>query len=1114
MQPSAASDGSLSISCIKCKGHISDETQVFFYNQYANGVHFCVKPECISRKLDMPPDVNCFQDGAKVEFVKMQTDEDKNDDVQDGYGDEDVVMQSRKPLVMRLQPLAKRSNWAPYIVVCGNCEETLGNICPIGPKNDSLCCLTASALYVVNSAGRQIDTKGKWATLRPFLGPAVELRDILTFYGLDAMHISKFTSKPLALLRPTSELVKQMPLKELTLDKPRSYQIECYIQAALGSSIVYLPTGAGKTLVASMMAGLMHKLNPFKVVLFVVHRVSLAFQQAQYIKDQTGLDVFVACGIDTNEIFAMSYFIVGETVDDMPKNANLIDVPVIVVTAQVLINWIKMQQLRLEDCSLLMMDEVHNAVKAHPYVLVMKEFYGKVEPAYKPLFLGLTASPTSGQLVAMHLTLQELCHTCSARIYLPCIFWDDLMQTINRPKITFSVVDISDEMALMVRLVVRYCKYLIDRVKILLGIKSILLFPEEENMNAARGFIRALSDRAHQENSTDAMQLTLLMSQVFSATEIVSVLGPRHGRLYLSEVLNAAVHKRDTFFTEKDKDTTEQLLDAIRPLDSVSSKVTVLLEIMTEAGQEDPQATSRIIIFVQTKRTARQLFNLLRDNEAINERWLPAMFVGQSAGQVDGMSYVEEQAPTLMRFRLGQHRLLISTNVLQEGMDVPVCNRVILFDQSWSLTSFIQSRGRARAMDSVYNLICSKREKELYEALIKTETMMESTILRVMALSQTVSLPMSMLVLFKKQEADAQVHWQSRRETLLTISADKEASGPAHTSSARKIKAVSIRFYNLPASVYGVLLENILESVSLINMKFKRLESPCGLAFPNDGVLEMVCEVYATTPVSFGDFYKLFREALKTCDKHLYTLLSYRLLNVPRAPCNDLYLVLAEGMDVGNLLEPNKFVAAHSITKPVKFGISFTEGVIRVFYLAEDQRCFRLDVPFSCVDKFVLVDVGASRPKDASSLVSIVLPLSRAPLLFYAHTQDALDVKLSNMDRLAWERASPHEFADFIRVEEAAALKFDLFLRGMERDELMTVLQRMRGLDGIEEVVFGSVEVLKDHGMLSQAAIIESISYFSEDFDLVYSLHSLFTSCFPATSSRTTPRLFDILNTK
>lgn len=60
----------------------------------------------------------------------------------------------------------------------------------------------------------------------------------------------------------------------------------------------------------------------------------------------------------------------------------------------------------------------------------------------------------------------------------------------------------------------------------------------------------------------------------------------------------------------------------------------------------------------------------------------------------------DDQQDTLADFRSGQLDLVISTSVMEEGIDVPACNFVLCFDMPSNLKSFIQRRGRARQQQS------------------------------------------------------------------------------------------------------------------------------------------------------------------------------------------------------------------------------------------------------------------------------------------------------------------------------------------------------------------------------------------------------------------------------
>ena len=58
-------------------------------------------------------------------------------------------------------------------------------------------------------------------------------------------------------------------------------QVECFVEALRQNLIAVLPTGAGKTLIASMWLKRMKELNPEKLGLFVVDKIPLVKQQAK-----------------------------------------------------------------------------------------------------------------------------------------------------------------------------------------------------------------------------------------------------------------------------------------------------------------------------------------------------------------------------------------------------------------------------------------------------------------------------------------------------------------------------------------------------------------------------------------------------------------------------------------------------------------------------------------------------------------------------------------------------------------------------------------------------------------------------------------------------------------
>ena len=81
-----------------------------------------------------------------------------------------------------------------------------------------------------------------------------------------------------------------------------------------------------------------------------------------------------------------------------------------------------------------------------------------------------------------------------------------------------------------------------------------------------------------------------------------------------------------------------------------------------------------------------------------------AAFVGFSGRRhtLGDLADLKNQKGTLDDLRLGRKNLIVTTNALEEGIDVSACNVVICFDKPPNLKSFIQRRGRARRSESRY----------------------------------------------------------------------------------------------------------------------------------------------------------------------------------------------------------------------------------------------------------------------------------------------------------------------------------------------------------------------------------------------------------------------------
>lgn len=113
------------------------------------------------------------------------------------------------------------------------------------------------------------------------------------------------------------------------------------------------------------------------------------------------------------------------------------------------------------------------------------------------------------------------------------------------------------------------------------------------------------------------------------------------------------------------------------------------------------------LIFVRTRADVAVLSQLLSFH---SPAFAVSTFVGASSfsgrkNTIGELADIKNQKDTLDDLRYGRKNLIVTTNALEEGIDVSRCSVVICFDKPPNLKSFIQRRGRARKSNSKYVLM-------------------------------------------------------------------------------------------------------------------------------------------------------------------------------------------------------------------------------------------------------------------------------------------------------------------------------------------------------------------------------------------------------------------------
>lgn len=155
--------------------------------------------------------------------------------------------------------------------------------------------------------------------------------------------------------------------------------------------------------------------------------------------------------------------------------------------------------------------------------------------------------------------------------------------------------------------------------------------------------------------------------------------------------------------TDQDDDmcnSTEILLNS-------SPKIQQLLQFLSEHLKTPEKADKmKALIFVQRRHTAKIIYHVIkRYAAATNLPVRPDFMVGNNnpiPESIEAILQNKFNRDVIRRFERNETNLIVASSVLEEGVDLQVCNMVINLDGPQSFRSYLQTKGRARLPESEY----------------------------------------------------------------------------------------------------------------------------------------------------------------------------------------------------------------------------------------------------------------------------------------------------------------------------------------------------------------------------------------------------------------------------
>ncbi len=486
--------------------------------------------------------------------------------------------------------------------------------------------------------------------------------------------------------------------------KPRDYQEHIAETALQKNTLVVLPTGMGKTLIAVLVATKRLEQYPDSKILIVAPTRPLNAQhQKSFMEFMT---------IPSEQISLITGKINPQDRSEIYKKSKII-----VATPQTIENDIETNRIDLSEFSFIVFDEAHRAVKDYAYPYVAKKF--RIQ-SKNPLILGLTASPGATQE-----KIQEICNNLFIKaVEIRSESDSDVekyVQPIERENI---YVEMPEEF--------RKIQMLFEEV-----LKDDLYWLKEHHYiftyKPTKGMLldtqrKVIASYMHGSKNFGAFWAIMRVAgaiKLLHAIELLETQGVKFLYDFLKKIEKSK--KKTDIRLIKDPRMREavKLCEELSLSEIEHPKLRKIVEVTKKLLDEKPNA--KIIVFANYRATVDRINRLLGESKIQSE-----ILIGQAIKEGKGLTQ-QQQIDVLNRFRESEFSVLVCSSVGEEGLDIPAIDYAIFYESVPSEIRQIQRRGRVgrQAVGKVIFLITKDtRDEVYYYASLKKEKKMKGMLYR------------------------------------------------------------------------------------------------------------------------------------------------------------------------------------------------------------------------------------------------------------------------------------------------------------------------------------------------------------------------------------------------